>query len=416
MSLFAGDDLRTFAAANNEFAVALYHQLRTGEGNLFFSLYNIRSALITAYAGARGRTAAGMAQALRLPESVPALLRASRDFDSELARRAKPGAVEIAAASGLWKQKGLTLLPAYRDLVRDALGGEIFEADFAASPAPAARAINAWVNKKTRGMIKELAGRESFDRLTRLVLAAAIFFEGRWESAFPKLDTRPAPFRLQRSSETVLVPMMSQTGDFRYANIEGFEALEMPYLGHEISMIVLLPGAPDGLKALEKKLSASALADWLKALRTEHMLVKLPKFKLESSFRLDAALAELGMRDAFMWDSADFSGMTPEKPMAVGTALHKAAVEVNEAGTVAAAAFEMILCLGLPPVFQADHPFLFLIRDIPTDAILFMGRVLEPVWPGPRQDAEAPGPGPFERPPAGSRRFLGRLLKALGLQ
>ena len=420
MSLFTGDDLKVFAAANNEFAVGLYHELRGASGDLFFSPYNIRSALIPAYAGARGRTAARMAEALRLPESVPALLRACRDFESELASRAKAGAVEIDRAAALWRQKGLPLLPSYLELVRDALDSEVFEADFAAAPAEAARILNDWVEAKTRGMIRGIFSPKDFDRLTRLVLAAAIFFRGRWALPFSVLDTRPAPFSLDGSGETVDVPLMRREAEFKYAGLEGFRALEMAYVGQQLSMAVLLPDARDGLADLEKKLSAPELAKWSGALREQSVKVELPRFELAGSFRLEKALGGMGMSEAFEPRTADLSGMTTEKPLGIGSVLHQAKVEVDEQGTRAAAATESFLCLGLaeprPPIFRADHPFLFMIRDFPTGAILFMGRVTRPEWTGPRRDAEAPRPGSFERPPTGSRRFLGRLLKALGFQ
>jgi serpin B len=417
MSPSSRSGLESFAAAHNEFAIGLYDELRAGEGNLFFSPYNIRSALTLAYAGARGRNASQMAHVLRLPENDADLFRTCRDFEAALASRSKEGAIEIDTASALWRQKDLSLLAPYVDLIRGAFRSELLEADFAGSPATAGRIINGWVKRKTRGRIPDLFDPGSFDGLTRFILAAAIFFDGKWASAFAEFDTRPVPFWVPRSKSWGKVPMMRQEDVFRYANFGGFQALEMPYLGKEMSMVVLLPDAPDGCEDLEKELSAPELSRWFRALRSERVKVNLPKFQLDSSFRLDGSLGRMGMRDAFA-RSADFSGMTLEEPMGIGAMVHKAKVEVDEAGTKAAAASGILLCTGMMEEldFRADHPFLFVIRDVPMDAILFMGRVMEPEWSGNTTKAVEPqqssSPGSATR----SRRFFDRLLKTLGLK
>jgi serpin B len=417
MSPSSRSGLESFAAANNEFAISLYNELRAGEGNLFLSPYNIRSALTLAYAGARGRTASQMADVLRLPENDADLFRTCRDFEAALASRSKEGAIEIDTASALWRQKDLSLLASYVDLIRGAYGSELLEADFAGSPARAVRIINGWAREKTRGRIPNLFDPGSFDSLTRLILATAIFFDGKWASPFAEFGTRPVPFWVPRSKSTVKVPMMWQEDEFRYANLEGFQALEMPYLGNKISMVVLLPDAPDGWEDLEKKLSAQELSRWFRALRSERVKVNLPKFQLESSFRLDETLGRMGMRDAFA-RPADFSGMTLEEPMGIGAMVHKAKVEVDEAGTKAAAASGILLCIGMIEEldFRADHPFLFVIRDIPTDAILFMGRVMEPEWSGNTTKAVEPQQSSSQGSATRPWRFFDSLLKALGLK
>jgi len=402
MDLFPGADLGSFAAANNEFAVGLYNELRAGAGNLFFSPYNIRSALTLAYAGARGRTASQMAEALRFPEAGKDLPQACRDFEAALASRSKSGAVEIVTANALWRQEGMSLLAPFVDLIRDAYGSEVFEADFAGSPAEAVRTINEWVKGKTHGRIPGLFGPDSFDSMTRLVLAAAVFFYGKWKLPFPASLTRSAPFRLTRTGETVEVPMMGQEGFYGYAKLKGFQALELPYIGGKMSMVVLLPDTPDGWESLEKELTAPGLARCFHVLRKVYIAVKMPKFLLESSFMLNEALEAMGLQDAFS-PSADFGGMSLEKPLGIGAVIHKATAEVDEAGTTSAAASGIKMALGLPPQFLVDHPFLFVIRDISTDAILFMGRVLEPGGSGKAAIAA--------KPP----RLLDRLLRALGL-
>ena len=397
-------ELKLFAAANNEFAVNLYRELRGVDGDLFFAPYSIRSALILAYAGARGRTAAQMAEVLRLSASDPDAFRACRDIETEIASRAKPGAIEIDTASALWRQADLPLLPHYVDLVRDALGAKLLEADFEGSPGEASRVINDWVKTQTRGRITRLINPDDINPMTRLVLATAIFFQGKWENPFPRSATRPAPFWPAGSESSIEVATMSQMGEFGYAKPDGLQVVELPYRGGRISMSIILPDARYGLVDLEKELSPIEIFQWFRGLRKAWIKVLMPKFRIGSSFGLEQELDRMGMRDAFSLDSADFSGMTLEKPFGITKVTHSSRVEVDEAGTRAAAASLEICVLGVLPAIQVDHPFLFAIRDIPTDTILFIGRVLKPEWSG--DDA-----GEATRP-----RRLTKLLKTLGLK
>jgi serpin B len=172
--------------------------------------------------------------------------------------------------------------------------------------------------------------------------------------------------------------MMRQEAVFGYAEDEGLQVLEVPYVGNELSMVFFLPKACGGWRDFEKKISAKDLARWTQGLHHFPVNVIIPRFQFRASFSLAWILATMGMADAFKPDQADFSGMTPEKPLGISTVVHQAGVEVDEAGTTAFAATLKIICLGHPPVFRADHPFIFMIRDIPLDAILFMGRVLNP--------------------------------------
>jgi serpin B len=179
MNLFSRDDMKSFAAANNEFAVGLYKELRSREGNLFLSPYSIRTALALAYAGARGRTAHQMAEVLRLPEDDPNSHRVFREFEKTLASYRDGEIIEIDVANALWKQKGFQLFKEFLDIMSGEVASALFEADFAKAPDKACRAINRWVSDKTRGRIRELVGPESFNALTRLVLANAIYFSGK---------------------------------------------------------------------------------------------------------------------------------------------------------------------------------------------------------------------------------------------
>jgi serpin B len=384
MSLFSRVDTKSFAAANNEFAAGLYKEVRFREGNLFLSPYSIRTALALAYSGARGPTARQMAEVLRLSEGQSDLRLEFRTFEKTLSSYRDKDTLEIDVANALWKQTGFPFTKEFLDLMSGEFASALFEADFAGAPKKACRAINRWVSDKTRGRIRELVSPGNFNVLTRLVLANAIYFSGTWRSPFDEHKTSPSTFHW-RSGEShitqkVTVPMMKQEAIFGYAELEGFQELEMPYVGSRLSMVIFLPATTDGWIEFEKRMSAQDLSRWIQALRSESVDVQIPKLQFESSFELTEILEKIGMGDAFTPELADFSGMTLEKPFGISKVIHKAMVEVDEAGTKAAAVTVTEICLELTftPVFMANHPFIFVIRDVSSDAILFMGRVLNP--------------------------------------
>ena len=171
---------------------------------------------------------------------------------------------------------------------------------------------------------------------------------------------------------------------FNYAEADGFQLLEMPYEGNELSMVIVLPRTPDGLPAIEKELTAEKLAGWMKQSRVEDVNIALPRFKLEQRFAPATELQAMGMTDAFAESQANFSGMASER-LFIAAVIHKAFVDVNEEGTEAAAATAIVMAapvseqIPVPPkLFRADHPFLFLIRDVKHGTILFLGRVMNP--------------------------------------
>ena len=383
--------MESFAAANNEFAIGLYKELRTQEDNLFLSPYSIRTALALAYTGARGGTARQMSEVLRFPEGQSDLYRAFRAFDEALASYRDGGAIEIDIANALWRQKGFQLLKGFLEVMDTEYRAALFEADFAGAPKKACRAINRWVSDKTHGKIPNLVSPENFHALTRLVLANAIYFSGKWKLPFDEHETSLSSFHWASGEshirQEVTVPLMKQEATFGYAEFDGFQALEMPYVGDKLSMVIFLPAATAGWIEFEKRMSAPDLSRWIQALRSESVNVHIPKFQFESLFELAEVLEKMGMGDAFNLDQADFSGMTPEKHVGISNVIHKAMVEVDEAGTRAAAVTVVEVemeCTGmiLTPVFMADHPFVFVIRDVSSGAILFMGRVLNPASSG----------------------------------
>jgi len=370
----------TVADASNRFGFDLYGRLRGEGGNLFFSPYSLSSALAMTYAGARGETARQMAAVLHLPAGAAGVHTAYAALGADLNAPGKP--YELAVTSALWGQKGYGFLPDFLALLKTQYRAPLAELDFAADTEAARRTINAHVEKATREKIKDLIGQGQLAAQTRLVLTNAIYFKGRWVLPFDKKATREDDFLLAPGSK-VRVPMMNQTDEFPYADAGDCLALALPYEGGALAMIVLVPKQADGLAALEKSLSAAKVAECLARMRAQEVQVALPRFTMTTAFLLRETLAAMGMGDAFDFAKADFSGMNGGKePLWIGQVIHKAFVEVNEEGTEAAAATAVVAEGGEapapPPVFRADRPFLFLIRDVRSGCILFLGRVADP--------------------------------------
>ncbi|UCF80332.1 MAG: serpin family protein [Acidobacteriota bacterium] len=385
------------AARLNGFAFDLHAELRAEEGNLFFSPFSISSALAMTYAGARGDTAAQMAAVLRLPPADEGVHSKLGALVSELHARGEETDCALHVANALWGQRGLGFRPEYLELIKTSYDGDLRELDFKKDTEGARRTINAWVEEKTFEKIKNLIPRGILKKLTRLVLTNAIYFKGKWARTFDEASTRPAPFHSPTGEREV--PMMHQTGRFGYTEDGAVQVLEMPYgtpdsgaaserSPERLSMLVVLPKDESSLGALEDSVNAEKLERWINRLRNEKVKVYLPKFKLTERFLLGKILQEMGMTYAFQTvepSRADFSGITTEEKLAISEVIHKAFVDVNEEGTEAAAATAVVMARVVggtfkpsTPVFRADHPFLFFIRDNGTNAILFMGRVVDP--------------------------------------
>jgi serpin B len=375
-------DLEATVKGNNTFALALYSQLRNGEGNLFLSPYSISTALAMTYAGARGPTAEQMATTLHLspdPENVSAAFGAlNRDISFGGGARG----YELYTANALWGQKGHHFLPAFMNLLQTHFGAEARQLDFRQATEEARETINAWVEKQTRQKIQDLLPPGILDSATQLVLTNAIYFKGKWTKPFKKDSTRNEDFRIT-AEQKVPVSMMHQTGDFKYLEEQEFQALELPYAGDRLAMVILLPRKVDGLAELEQTLTPEKLTSWLGKLHQVEVQVSLPKYELTEKFRLNDSLSRMGMALAFRAGAADFSGMDGERGLFLSAVVHKAFLDVNEEGTEAAAATGAAIKLAAAPlqnpIFRADHPFLFLIRDVRSGSILFLGRLRHPV-------------------------------------
>jgi serine protease inhibitor len=371
-------DARVLVEANNRFAIDIYSRLRRDPGNLFVSPYSMSTAFAMAYAGAAGQTRDEMARVFHFTLPPSQLHPTFGALRQSLDRGASRGAYELRTANRAWGQKGFPFTQEFIRITRDDYGAPLEEADFIQAYEPARQAVNDWVQNQTRDRIKDLFPEGSINNLTRLVLANAIYFKGLWSQPFDPAHTVNSNFSLDRAT-TVVVPTMIQESKFRTATTTDVKLLELHYMGNDLSLVVVLPRTVDGLAAVEERLTWDDLNGWLAQLAEQNVEVQLPSFKFGSKFSLNSTLAEMGMPSAFQPFVADFSAMDGRRDLHISAAIHQAFVEVNEKGTEAAAATGISMgTTSVKPMFVANHPFLFLIRDHVTGSILFLGRVVDP--------------------------------------
>ena len=370
---------------NTAFALDLYGRLKTGSGNLFFSPYSISTCLAMTYAGARTGTEKQMGQTLHFEKNQPGLHSAFGELQRQLSEASKQKGIELSIANALWTQRDSPLLPAFLQIAKGEYQANVSQADFKNEAEDARDKINLWVAQKTKEKIQDILPPGSLTELTRLVLANAIYFKGVWATQFEKSETANQPFHLS-TARTVDAPLMHHLDEVGYMEDRDFQAVELPYKGAELSMVILLPRQIDACGTLEDRLTPAFLSRSISGVKKRRKVeIFLPRFKLESSFELNGTLAKLGMLDAF-GTKADFSGMDATKLLYISSVFHKAWGEVNEEGTEAAAATAVVVhptSLEIkqpppPPIFRADHPFIFLIRDTRSGSVLFLGRLADP--------------------------------------
>jgi serpin B len=360
--------------ANTTFAFDLYQSLYYEGQNLVFSPYSLSVGLSMAYVGARGETEEQMAAALNFELPQEQLHPAFNALDQSLG--AREGA-ELLLANAMWGSISSTYLETFLDTLAENYGTGVHQVDFSA-PAETRQRINQWVGDQTEDRIPELLPSGSIQREVDLILTNAIYFQAPWANPFPEEGTQEGTFT-RLDGESIPVAMMNQTAQFRYGQVAGVQVIELPYEGGRFSMLILLPEAGT-FETFASNLEAASLEQILALLHPAVVQLSLPKFQFEFGDQLKDALIGLGMVDAF--GDADFSGIDGSHELFIDQIYHQAVIGVDEAGTeVTGGSAVVIAQKGVPEVevtLTVDQPFLFMIRDNRSGALLFLGHVLDP--------------------------------------
>ena len=377
------EDLKALVEANNNFAIELYKKLaETEKGNIFFSPYSIHAALSMTYAGARGETAAQMAKVLgieKLGDRVhPAHAELARKLKSD-GGKDKP---EFHVANALWGQKGLEFRPEFLDLTKRHYGGGFGELDFRGDRFGSLDTINKWVSDQMREKIPKLIDEEDLPSGTKLVLTNAVYFKGMWAEPFAKKQTIDDKFWLA-PDKSMTVPMIRRSATSGYFAGDGMKMVLLAYQGKKQSMAVIVPDDIDGLPVVERKLFGGQLRQWLEGRSVAEVNLLMPKFQVKMHLDIVGYLKALGMRRPFE-TGADFSAISDRAELGFNKVIHGAVAEVDEEGTVAAAATAIVMRAqgsAKPPrpvTIRADRPFLILILDNELRKVVFAGRVINP--------------------------------------
>jgi serpin B len=421
------DLIKLISSANQSFAIDLYKQAAREnpqvDRNLIVSPFSVTTALMMAADGARGQTAEQINFALYFSDAMrgmqqpdesgatsdlSAIHEALRQFTSQLtpsvrAPSTAPSTAPTTApytlslSNALWVEQGYALNETFTDRIVKFYGlDRVHPLDFHNRPEPSRQFINLAVAAQTRQKITNFLPPGALDSTTRMMLSNAAYFKGRWSQAFPTAGTAKRSFRQDSTHAVGTMIMHAPSLDLPYFENEQVQAIALPYRGgnvggQEMCMVILLPQRIDGLANLEASLLVRRIGEWCSSMITRKVDVYLPKFKAASQLDLEHALGLLGVRDAFSPERADFTGISPASSadrLYLNSVLHQTCVEVDEQGSEAAASTGAVTgVLGgtsiprevRPILFQADHPFIFMIYHNPTGTILFIGRVSNPV-------------------------------------
>ncbi|XP_075388788.1 serpin B11 [Tenrec ecaudatus] len=390
----------SLSTANVEFCLDVFKELNSHNAgdNIFFSPLSLLYSLSMILLGARTKSAEQMEKVLHFNHVVGPLKSDFKDSSKCLQAgriHSELGALfsqinrpdsnyTLSIANRLYGTKVMTFHQQYLSCSEKIYGAPLQTVDFEHSPEEARQTINAWVENKTNGKVMDLFQKGTIDPSSVMVLVNAIYFKGQWQHKFQERETIKAPFQLSKG-KSVTVEMMYQTGIFKLAFIKEaqLQVLELPYVNNILSMLILLPVGTAKLEQIEKQLNLKTFQQWTSPsnLMEREVEVHIPRFKLEITYELNSLLKSLGMTDIFDQLKADLSGMSTAKTLYLSKVIHKSYVDVNEAGTEAAAATGDVIVVKRLPIraqFLANHPFLFFIRHIHTNTILFCGKFASP--------------------------------------
>lgn len=380
------DQAGNAANAINAFGFDLYRRLSSHAGNLVFSPASIQLALAMARPGARGITATQMDTVMHgvgadaMGTSINALAAALESRNGTFtAADGSNQPVSLHVANSAFGQQDLTFEADYLNALASRFGAGVRLVDYKKDYEAARALINRWVSDQTEARIPQLLEAGTLDAMTRLVLVNAIYLKAPWLTPFIKDGTKPGAFT--RADGTVVqAPLMTgATTSLRYAKGAGWQAVELPYLGGSLAMTLIIP---DDLSTFEASLDGGKIADIIAGMTPHTVQVTMPRFDIENATDLGAELVQMGMPLAFDAGAADFSGMTTQEKLFISAVIHQANITVDESGTEAAAATAVIMDTTSAPAevinLRIDRPFLFELRDVPTDTALFLGRVVDP--------------------------------------
>ncbi|WP_437731739.1 serpin family protein [Sorangium sp. So ce1335] len=385
----SADDQASLSRNNASFALDLGRALHSSTENVIYSPFSISTALAMTYAGARTATEQAMAATMRFELPQERLHPAFNHVDRHLNRftegqsPSEGGGFRLHTANSIWSQIGLPIERSFLNVLSENYGAHVRLADFAAAPKEAEGLINAWVSDRTEGKIPTLLD-GNVTAETVAVLVNAIYFDAAWSTRFSKDATKPGTFR-RGDGTSVTAQMMSGRQQASYGAGDGWEAVQMMYGGAPVSMFLVLPdeGTAD---AFEESLDGAALEAIIASTEERPVDITMPKFSFGSSFSLKEALRGLGMEVAF-GPGADFSGLLAGGEIWIHDVVHKAVIDVDEDGTEAAGSTGVIVnstgsgTFPDPAAIVLDRPFFFFVRDVPTGALLFAGRVNDPTAP-----------------------------------
>ena len=379
-------DSTTLASDNADFAFAAYKQLIATNTNLVFSPASISIALAMTYAGAAGTTASEMAQTLHFTLPPARLHPAFNALDQALAARgagklgADGGPMRLRIVNSLWAEQTYTFKSDFLATLAANYGADVNLLDFANAPDASRLTINDWVAYETENKILDLLPADAIDSSVKLVLTDAVYFNAAWNTPFDPSNTLDSSFTLLDGSRVTTKFMAADSISLPASQGTNFKAVSLPYADARLSLVVVVPDAGQ-FAQVESSLDAAALATLVAGMTNKKVGLTLPRFRIETGTSLKGLLMALGMTSAFS-GAADFSGMDGTGGLFIGDVIHKAFINVAEKGTEAAAATAVIMKDGglsmVDMYVLANQPFLYFLRDQPTGAILFMGRVLDP--------------------------------------
>ncbi|XP_037697293.1 serpin I2 [Choloepus didactylus] len=373
---------RPLAQRNAEFAMDLYQAIcLSHKNNIIFSPLGTTLILGMIHLGAKGKAQQQIRQTLKLQEnSTGEEFSVLKPFFSAISEKKQKFTFNLANA--LYLQEGFAVKEQYLHGNEEFFQSAIKLVDFQDAKA-CAETINTWVESKTEGKIKDMFSGEEFGPLTRLVLVNAVYFKGDWKQKFRKEDTQLMNFT-KKDGSAVKIPMMKALLRTKYGYFSGsamnYQVLELPYKGDEFSLIIILPAKDVPIEEVEKLITAHQILKWLSEMQEEEVEISLPRFKIDQKLDFKKALYALNVTEIFS-GGCDLSGITDSSEVYVSHVLQKVFFEINEDGSEAAASsgIQVPVIMSLAQnQFIANHPFLFIMKNNPTESILFMGRVTTP--------------------------------------